>query len=66
MQDAAGNSFFDRSGIRRHSDHSVINILVGNYFIFSRLFFDLLHTVGASLFAYIRLSVHSPVSGQSP
>ena len=67
MQDAAGNVFFDRSGIwiRRHSHHSVINILVG-IFLFSRLFFDLLHTVGASQFVNIRLSVHSPVSGQSP
>ena len=31
MQDAAGNIFVDRSGmwIRRHSHHSVINILAG-------------------------------------
>ena len=64
MQDAAGNIFVDRSGIRRHSDHSVINILV--FFLFFQIVFDLLHTVGASWFVYIRLSVHSPVSGQSP
>ena len=67
MQDAAGKFFVDRSGIwiRRHSHHSVINILVGIFVVF-RLFFDLLHTVGASQFVYIRLSEHSPVSGQSP
>ena len=52
MQDAAGNIFVDRSGIRKHSDHSVINIIFFCFLFvfpgFSRLFFDLLHTVGAS------------------
>ena len=34
MQDAAGNIFVDRSAIIRHSDHSVINLLVGNVLLF--------------------------------
>ena len=38
MQDAAGNIFVDRSGIRKHSDHSVINILVGIFVIFQVVF----------------------------
>ena len=68
MQYAAGNIFVDRSGIciRRHSHNSVINIFVGIFVVFQVVFFDLLYTVGASQFVYIRLSVHSPVSGQSP
>ena len=64
-QDAAGNIFVDRSGIwiRRHSHHSVSNILVGIFVVFQVVVF---HTVGASQFVYSRLSVYSPVSGQSP
>ena len=40
MQDAAGNIFVDRSGIwiRRHSHHSVINILVGIFVVFQVVF----------------------------
>ena len=38
MQYAAGNIFVDRSGIRRHSDHSVINILVEIFVIFQVVF----------------------------
>ena len=40
MQDAAGNIFVDRSGIwiRRHSHHSVINILVGIFCSFPGCF----------------------------
>ena len=38
MQDAAGNIFFDRSGIRRYLDHSVINLLVGIFVIFQVVF----------------------------
>ena len=38
MQDAAGNMFVDRSAIRRHSDHSVINILVEIFVIFQVVF----------------------------
>ena len=40
MQDAAGNIFVDRSGIwiRRHSHHSVINILVGIFVAFQVVF----------------------------
>ena len=40
MQDAAGNIFVDRSGIwiRRHSHHSVINMLVGIFLIFQVVF----------------------------
>ena len=40
MQDAAGNIFVDRSGIwiRRHSHHSVINILVGIFEVFQVVF----------------------------
>ena len=40
MQDAAGNIFVDRSGIwiRRHSHHSVINILVGILLVFQVVF----------------------------
>ena len=36
MQDVAGNIFVDRSGIwiRKHSHHSVINILVGICLVF--------------------------------
>ena len=40
MQDAAGNIFVDRNGIwiRRHSYHSVINILVGIFVVFQVVF----------------------------
>ena len=40
MQDAAGNIFVDRSGIwkRRHSHHSVINILMGIFVVFQVVF----------------------------
>ena len=40
MQDAAGNIFVDRNGIwiRRHSHHSVINILVGIFVVFQVVF----------------------------
>ena len=40
MHDAAGNIFVDRSGIwiRRHSHHSVINILVGIFVVFQVVF----------------------------
>ena len=61
MQDAAGNIFVDRNGIwiRRHSHHSVINILVGIFVVFQVVFRPAAYC-GASQF------VHSPVSGQSP
>ena len=40
VQDAAGNIFVDRSGIwiRRHSHHSVINILLGIFVVFQVVF----------------------------
>ena len=38
MQHAAGNIFVDRSGITRHSDHLVINLLVGIFVIFQVIF----------------------------
>ena len=60
MQDAAGNIFVDRSGIRMHSDHSIINVLLGIFLLFQVVFRP------AAYFVYIRLSVLSPVSDQSP